>query len=202
MPIYRRVPTKENITPLPTSVRIIEPSPIRLEYGFHKDFSATWRLTPASLDEINNIVYTNPNVPFLVKFLIRTIGIPDIRLETSDDEKSLIIQSGIGPIQRVQTLTAGWIEWKGLYNSYNMLVQMTPGISRSFKVCGVIPGRGLSEFLYTLGDDGVKLFIDASVPMKEGDAPFKVSVALYSLEKAEAMFESENRRVLILNNKV
>ena len=199
MPIYRRVPTKENVIPLPTSVRIVEPSPIRLEYGFHKDFSATWRLTPASLEEINDIINTHSQVPFVVKVLIRTIGIPDLRLETSDDGKSLKIQIGIGPIQRVQTLTAGWIEWKGLYNSYNMLVQMTPGISRSFKVCGAIPGRGLSEFQYKLGDDGVNLFIDASVPMKEGETPFKLSVVLYSLERAEAMLGNENRRVLILN---
>ena len=144
------------------------------------------------------------NVPFLVKILIRTIGIPDIQLKTSDDSKSLTIQSGIGPIQRVQTLTAGWIEWKGLYNSYNMLVQMLPGVCRSFKVCGVIPGRGLSEFLYTLDDDGVKLFIDASVPMKEGEAPFKLSIALYSIQKAERIMENDtkNHKVVIINNKV
>jgi hypothetical protein len=173
---------------------------------FHHDFSSTWRLTPASLDVVNHIVNTHPEVPFLVKFFIRTIGIPDFRMETSEDGTALNIHSGVGPIQKVQILNAGRIHWKGLYNSYPMMVEMSPGINLSFKVYGSIPGRGFSEFQYRLGDDGVKLFVDASVPMKEGETPFKVSTVFYSLQKADKLLSSSssesgtvNRRILILN---
>jgi hypothetical protein len=168
-------------------------------YLFDTEFSSTWRLTPDSLDIVNDVIHTHPEVPFLVRILIQSIGIPDIQIKTSADCKELLIQSGIGPIKRSQTLRAGSILWKGLFNTYPMKVQMAPGTSRSFKVSGSIPKRGFCEFMYTLSDDGNNLSVDASVPMKEGDDPYKISILLYSVEKSGVLqSKTQNRRILII----
>jgi len=181
--------------------------PSHRDFMFHSDFTSTWRLTPASLEIVNDILNTHPEVPFIVKMLIRTLGIPDLHMKVGDDSKArdLKITSGIGPIQKTQTIHFGSIEWKGLYNNYTLHVQMDTGLSRRFRISGSIPGRGFSEFEYSLNDNGKILSINVSVPMKEGEAPFKCSLLFYSIDKAnDTIFDEEagfvKRRYFIFNN--
>jgi hypothetical protein len=169
MPIYR-------IT-LPDHIRPAS------RFIFHNDFNSTWRITPESLVILNDIINHHPEFPTFVRLLIRAFGIPDIHIRTHYSGTRLDISSGIGPLQKTQILHIGTIQWKGLFNNYNLVVQMDPGISNNFRISGMIPGRGFSEFKYNLNDTGTNLRIDASVPMKEGQEPFIFSISLYSVER-------------------
>lgn len=152
-------------------------------FKFHDDFNSTWRLTPESLGIINSIINSHPEFPFILKILIRNLGIPDLHIKTENFGNCLNIKYGIGPIQKSQTIHFRTIGWKGLYNTYNLMVQMEPGYSKKFRICGMIPGRGFSQFTYLLLDDGKFLNIDVSVPMTPDSVPFTCSLMFYSIQR-------------------
>ena len=188
MPIYRITLPRRIHPSHPSPSPTPSPSPVYVStidttFTFHNDFNSTWRITPESLGTVNDIINHHPEFPTFVRLLIRAFGIPDIHMRTYNSGTRLDITSGIGPLQKTQTIHSGTIQWKGLFNNYSLIVSMNPGISNIFCVTGMIPGRGSSEFRYILNDTGTNLTIHASVPMKEGEAPFICSLSFYSVER-------------------
>jgi hypothetical protein len=160
------------------------PQPIvAFPFVFNRDFTATWRITPESKPDIMRIIDTHPEVPFFVKPLIHTLGIPDFRMKVSEDNCLLTLIIGIGPFQKTQKLHLGEFMWEGLFNRYPMHLALRPGEGRFFRVSGDIPSRGYSWFEYRVSDDGMRLSVNGAVPMRPGGTPFALSCDFFMVDR-------------------